>query len=231
MLILLADVLKALREGCIDQAISQVRTWLVTAKPGEPEDLLAMCPDHSRAKLALLLGDLMSRYPATVLGAPVLMHMQPAESSMCPRSLPFPSTEQLQPNESMRFLGWLPLSTRCPLAIPFRPEHHAVTLAPRETQCAVALFRARPDVFDLEDLEVPNMWWARLFSHDTGKIRISSQMLLNYPAALEAGRVMLASARDGNAPPRTGFLSDELWGMAWNAGSLFQETTRRLADI
>lgn len=73
------------------------------------------------------------------------------------------------------------------------------------------------------------MWWGELFHHVEARIQLSTRMLLAYPDALEAGRVMEAFANGESTPARGHFLSDTGWSWASDEGVLFHETCRHLS--
>lgn len=235
---ILPELMAALKKGDLGQAIALVRNWLATAKPGEPEALLARCPTELRGRVALLLRDLLSRYPATLVGAPVLLYcvpdsdnessdcLPPADQALPKLRLPFPSRKLSQPCSDLHFLGWLSKDALMPIGLPFQPAQHAVEIPQRQPVAAVALFRSHPGVFDLDSLTLPDLWWAEVFMALAGQTRLSARMLLPYPDALEAARVLHASARGEHLPCRGGFLSDNAWAWASDAGALFQESCR-----
>lgn len=233
----------ALQKGRVRDAVQVLQAWLTEAALGEPEALLSACPDEWRPKLALLLRDLLSRYPCTVLGAPVLLHCaedtddtlldcrppkQQSAAAARHLQLPYPSREFAQPCHDLHFLGWLPLDAQLPVALPFHPERYAARAPLNEICASVALFRSHPDVFDLDQLELPNQWWGEVFRPIQGNVQLSARMLLPYPDALEAARILEAAARGMPLPVRGGFLSDNAWAWARDAGELFQETCRHL---
>lgn len=239
----LSSVVAALQKGEVRKSVELMQNWLTSAQPGEPERLIARCPVPWRSKLVLLMRDLLSRYPATILGAPVLVYCteeddivsldcRPALSGANTTRnvlLPYPSTQDLaQPCFDLHFLGWLPQNAQLPLLLPFQPERYPVSVPINDISAAVALFRSHPDVFELDQLELPNQWWGDLFQPVHCNVRISARMLLPYPDALEAARVLSTAARGEPAPARGGFLSDNGWAWARDAGELFQETCRQL---
>lgn len=229
---ILSKVVNGLQQGDVAQCVQIMQGWLATAKPGDPEALLAAGPAEWRPKLALLLRDTLSRYPYTLLGAPVLAYCaategeSPAAKPQWKVRLPYPTREMEQPCRDLHFMGWLPLGTRLPVELPFRPERYEAFAPMNEIFAAVALFRSHPEVFDLDQVELPNSWWGELFRPVAANVYLSARMLLPYPDALEAARVLSASARGEPPPARTGFLSDHAWAWARDAGALFQETCR-----
>lgn len=233
----LSSLLTTLNTGQVIKSVELMRAWLADAAPGEPEKLLAECDKAVRPKISLLMRDLLSRFPSTVLGAPVLLYCsdeipdldecRPSRTqSACSIQLPYPPRENNQPCADLHFIGWLPLATQLPVRFPFRPEHHDARLPLNKIQAVVALFRSRPEVFDLDQLELPNTWWGELFRPINGNVHLSARMLLPYPDALEAARVLHAAARGEPLPTNNGFLSDSGYAWACDAGVLFQETCR-----
>jgi hypothetical protein len=216
----------------IARSIELLRNWLITAKAGEPEALVRETRAALRAKVMLLMRDLLSCYPATILGAPVLLLASP-DSDSCRQqmphlSLPFPDPDTAQPCAELRFLGWLPTDTLLPVALPFRAEQHPVAVRWFKATAAVAVFRSHPGVFDYDSIALPNSWWAELFQPTAGNIRLASRVLLPYPDALEAARVLEAAA-NAEAPAKQGlFLSDAAWHWAHSEGVLFHETCRHM---
>lgn len=216
----------------IRRGIELLRNWLVTANVGEPEALLRETRTSLRPKVTLLMRDLLSCYPNTILAAPVLLLAHP-DSDACRRqmasvSLPSPTPGTAQPCADLVFLGWLTADTLLPVALPFHPEHHPVTVPWFRPTAAVAVFRSHADVFDYDSIELPNWWWAELFRPTAGNIRVASRVLLPYPDALEAARVLEAAANAEALPEQGHFLSDAAWHWAHSEGVLFHETCRHM---
>lgn len=216
----------------IPRSIELLRNWLVTAKAGEPEALLRETRTSLRPKVLLLMRDLLSCYPATILGAPVLLFARPdgdaCGQQMASVPLPSPTPDTAQPCADLRFLGWLTADTVLPVALPFRPEHHPVAVPWFKPSAAVAVFRSHADVFDYDSIELPAWWWAELFRPTAGNIRLASRVLLPYPDALETARVLEAAANAEPPPERGHFLSDAAWHWAHSEGVLFRETCRHM---
>lgn len=219
-----------LKQGSYSAAIAEMRIWLSKAQHGDPERLLSHCAKPLRPKIALLMRDLLSRYPTTIVGCPVLMYPTRSDEStgMVPR-LPVPAAEVRWPCKDLLFLGWANPDEQLPLQTPVRTDK-ALQLEWDEFSCLVALFRANPDVFDLDSIELPSMWWGELFLPFPGNIRISARLVLPYPDALEAARVLQAAARQESLPDAGYFLSDGTWTFACNEGLLFQDTCRDIAS-
>ena len=222
----------ALVKGDIPRSIELLRDWLVTAQEGEPEALLRATRVAVRPKLALLMRDLLSRYPATLLGVPVLLFAQPDSESCHAQQmnieLPFATLDCVQPCAELHFVGWAPVGAALPIPQPFRPEKYKCVVPWFKATAAVALFRSSPHVFDADTIELPNFWWSELFRPVSGSIRLAARMLLPYPDALEAAAVMEAVANTETPPERGLFLSDATWHWAHSEGILFHETCRHM---
>lgn len=222
----LTSIVDAIRSRRFLDSIALMRDWLAAADVGEPEALLREASDVDRPKVAMLMRDILTMYPSTLLGAPVLLHYTPEGSSATPLVLPFPAHTQAQPCANLHFLGWLSATTPLPLKLPFRPEKHPVTIEPGTIHAAVALFRKSPEAHDLEELDISPLWWGELFLPVAGSIEISARILLPYTDALETSRVMQSAARGAYLPERSMFIGDAHWAFATNEGLLFQETCR-----
>jgi|GEM_PF-3185538 len=226
-----AALIAALACSDIIGSIAQLRNWLMKAAPGEPQALLCETFEASlRPRLILLMRDLLSHYPYTILGAPVLLLAQP-DSAACRRqmtqlSLPFPTPDTAQPCADLHFLGWLPMAALLPVALPFRPEHHSVVVPWFRPTAVIAMFRSQPSVFDIDNIELPSQWWGELFRPTAGNIRLTSHVLMPYPDALEAARVLHAAANAEALPEQGPFLSDAAWHWAHSEGVRFHETYR-----
>lgn len=226
---LLSLVEGCLKKGNVKEGLEAVRSWLLTARPGDPKALLQQCTPSLRPKLALLLRDLLSSYPSTIVGCPVMVYPLP-DSTGRPTAnlkLPFPLGEACRPCSDLHFMGWLTCEEEAPLGLPFRPERHKTELPWNEISTVVALFRSHPGVFELDNIELPPLWWGELFLNTEGNIHLSARLVLPYPDALEASRILQASARGDSLPEREYFLSDNAWSWALNEGILFHESCRQ----
>ncbi|MBK3780042.1 hypothetical protein G3A43_07215 [Paraburkholderia aspalathi] len=222
----------ALVKGDIPRSMELLRNWLVIAKAGEPEAMLRETSASVRPKLVLLMRDLLSRYPSTMLGVPVLLFAQP-DSESCQQqlssiTLPFPTLDAAQPCADLHFLGWLPVGTELPVPQPFHPAQYVCKVPWFKATAAVAVFRSHPGVFDVDTIELPNQWWGELFRPVAGNIHITARMLIPYTDALEAAAVMQAVANAETPPERGFFLSDASWHYAHSEGILFHETCRHM---
>ena len=222
----------ALVSGDIAAALSRLRTWLTTAGPGDPESLLRRTSAAVRPKLVLLMRDVLSRYPSTLVGAPVLLFAQPESTPgkvQLPNiTLPFPRPGANPPCADLHFLGWLPVKTQLPVEQPFKPERHNTQIPWFKPTAAVAVFRSHPEVFDLDAVELPNLWWGELLRPVEANIQMAARMLLPYPDALEVAGLMEAIANEETPPERGFFLSDSVWHWAHSEAILFHETCRHL---
>jgi hypothetical protein len=230
--IVISQLESLLKTGDVRKSIEVLRTWLSIAEPGEPEKLLVETSDRFRPRVALLMRDLLSRYPSTIVGAPMLIFATPdyEETSPWPKSLelPFPEPADGQPCEELHFLGWLPAETPLPVQLPFRPEHYSHEVQWMTPTSVVALFRTHPGLFDLDEVALPSPWWGKLFRHASANIHVTARMLLPYPDALEVSRVMQACTRAEPTPGKGHFLSDTAWSLALDEATLFQESCRNL---
>lgn len=221
----LQRILSAIHRGDMYRALLEASAWLANAVPGTPVATLRKVSPADREKLALLFRDLLSKYPHTLLGAPVLYRYTSKPSIML---LPMPHPHFIWPNDQLEFLRWLPLAAEAPVDISLPPRPMPVHT--NQIGAAIALFRTTPQVFDLSELTIDNGWWGNLFEvpDDGTRVDVAAQMLLTYPDAIEAARVMLAAANGGEPPQHGGFLSDLAWQWALETGSLFRESQRHL---
>lgn len=224
----------ALKKGDFENGIDLMRDWLSTCQPGEPGQLLEASSPRMRPNVTVLMSDLLSCYPSTLLGCPLLVYGiqdgnsdSPAPTRRMP--LPFPRPKNAKPCSDLHFIGWLPCDTQLPVRFPFQPAQYETTVNWRTPTAFVALFRARPDALDLGEIAVPSEWWADVFIHGTrsgqvGNVRIEGDMLFNYPDAIEVAAAMQAGAR-ANPPAAGGIFQHEL-GWAYKLGLGFLEKCR-----
>lgn len=220
-----------LKAGDVRKSLEVMRGWLSIAEPGEPEQLLAETSIAVRPRAALLMRDLLSRYPSTIVGAPMLLFAAPDfedTSTAWGRSLklPFPEPDIGQPCEDLHFLGFVPAATPLPVSLPFRPEKYSHEVPWMKATSVVALFRSHPGLFDLDTVELPNHWWGKLFRSVSANLHLTARLLLPYPDALEAARLLQAYTRGEPVPDKGLFLSDSAWNLARDEAALFQESCR-----
>lgn len=222
-----SEVERALAKGRIALSIDVLRRWLASAEPGDPEKLILAASPAMRDRVVTLLRDLLSRYPSTLLGCPVMLYAEPDVRLDSPRPpglfLPFPRPEHAKPCSDLHFLGWLRTESRLPVALPFRPAAEDGLVPWRVCTAVIALFRTHPGVLEAESLELPAMWWAELFARTCGSVRIEGRLLLSYPDALDVAREMEAGALGQPSPG--GLFTTEL-GWARDLGAIFHETCR-----
>lgn len=220
---ILNELENLLNRAKISEAVVLLKDWLQSAKVGDPEQLLAACDGPLQKRLAILFRDVLSRYPTTILGFPVLLEAERDSAVSLARAkavLPAPADNTRWPCADLLFLGWASAETQLPLNIPYRQP------CPFEIEWdtptgVVALFRTTPHVFDLDSLVLPDQWWFDLFSGFQGKLRVSARVMLPYPDGLEAARALQAAARDQMIQPSNNFLSDGVWTWACNEGLAF----------
>lgn len=211
-----SELSQMLRAGQMDAALSVARSY---CSAHDPYRLLAAASDRDRPALVSLLRDVLTQYPHTLLGAPVLITYRSARAEI---ELPVPEERDRSPSYDLDFLGWLPLSAHLPIDLPREDDPPAtISIKTGCVQCAIALCRTSPDLPDAESHTLTAEWWAALFGdiplQDT--VHISSRMLLPYPDALEAARVLYGIAATGTPPIKPpGFLSDHAWAWAIDAG-------------
>lgn len=210
-----------------------MRYWLSNAEPGEPELLLDETSTTMRPKMALLMRDLLSRYPTTILGVPMLLQAAPdfedtAHTWAPALVLPTPEPGEERPCEQLEFVGWLTADSKLPLELPFDQERKDISVAWMTPTSVVALFRSSPTVFDQDTIELPDQWWGTLFRKVSANLHLTARMVLPYPDALEAARVLQAYARGETVPSNGQFLSDSWWSFACDEAAVFQESCRHL---
>lgn len=222
---------RLLKTGDIQRGLEVLRNWLAVAEPGEPELMLLSASDAIRPKVVLLMRDLLSRYPATIVGVPLLLVASPDfEDTSAPWSscltLPPASPEARQPCMDMEFLGWAPSTLKLPLTLPIAPEQLSAAIPWSKPTSIVALFRTTSDVFDLDSVDIPNSWWGTFFQDISANIYMTGRLVLPYPDALEAARVMQAYVQGNAIPGKSLFITDTHWNMACDEAAYCLESCR-----
>lgn len=222
----LGSVFQAIQAHNIPASLAACQAWLKTAELGAPERAIHECPEQIRPNFVALLRDQLSHFPRTLVGAPMLIYWSPETATSGQRLLlPRPVGEDIEPCQELGFRGWLGADTALPLPEPYRPQ--PVYVPGGQLSAVVALFSYRPEVsevgeFGLEaSVDVPPLWWARLFFSAPGSLRISSRVLLPYPDALEAARGLLAAAKLEEQPPAT-WMSPVMQLFVQEAGAVFR---------
>jgi len=218
----------ALRSGQIPLAVERAQDLLQQPELA-PESMIHLADPDDRPRLVTLLRDIITEYPHTLLGAPVLIRWRSSRATI---ELPVPDSLDPAPSAGLEFVAWLPLDSRIPASLP-RPgvPPATVTIASHRIQCAVALFRATPDAPDPDQHDISHDWWATLFSEtpQQDSVYLSARMLLPYPDALEAAQVLYRTAFKGKPPTQLArFLSDDAWAWAVDAGLQYR---RQLSEI
>jgi hypothetical protein len=216
-----------LKNGDYLKSIAMMRSWLAAAEPGDPVKLLDSCSSVIRPNVTLLLRDVMSRYPSTLLGCPLLLYAVPEGEIDSPvpsvLELPVPRPEAAKPCPELHFIGWLSADTQLPIKLPYRPADHRRTIPWHTPTSVVALFRSHPGVVDLEKLDLPYTWWGEMFLSIQGNVRLEGSLLLSYPDSLDIAVAQQAGSRGEPLP--TGHFTRDI-GWAYETGIVFEETAR-----
>lgn len=229
-----SEIEEALKRQDFEKGIELMRDWLSTCQPGEPGKLLQASTPQMRPNVTVLMSDLMSGYPDRLLGCPLLIYGSRGENSdsLVPArsmALPFPDPKNVKPRSDLHFIGWLPCDTEIPVRLPFQPVQYGATVDWCTPTGFIALFRAHPDVLDLDEIVVPSEWWVETFIHHTfsdlvGNVRIEGDRLLNYPDAIEVAATMQDGARSN--PQAAGGLFQHELDWAYELGVVFLENCR-----
>lgn len=222
------EIENSLKTGDFKGSIDRMRDWLSLAQPGDPARLLEACSPAMRKHVTVLMRDLLSRYPCTLLGCPVMVYATLERTGLAPhsggRDLPYPRPECAKPNADLHFIGWVPADAQLPIPMPFKPTQHTKPLAWDVPTAVVALFRTHAAVVDIEALEVSPLWWGELFMGTYGNIYMESQPLMAYPDAIDTATALQAGSR-GLPGPLHGLFRSELSG-AYDHGIVFAENCR-----
>lgn len=214
-----------LRVGDVKKSIERMRNWLADATPGDPEKLILACVPELQPHLRLLMRDLLSRYPSTLLGCPMMLYVTPDEDAAYPPpercTLPYPSLELAKPCEELHFIGYLPVDAQLPVPLPFKPGSYSNSISWRTPTAVVALFRSHPGVLDYEALSISPMWWGEVLHGSGANVIVDAKLLMPYPDALDIARGYQAGAR-GDKLPVSGSFVDDL-SLPRDLGVLFME--------
>lgn len=230
---LLAQILCQLQMGRYGECIQFLRGWLSQAKPGEVNSLLKTCRPPDLPKVASLLRDLLSNYPRTILGTPLVMYYQPPMDfdsidemigDVTGFNLPAPSLDIKPPSKDLEFIGWAPINAQLPLVFSMTGETPFVPV--RKIFTAVALFRSHP-LFDITEhrdaLETfPGQWWGNVFEKIPGHLRLTARLLAPYPDAIEAAIVQHNAASANSTSVSCYFATAALQELAEITGELFR---------
>lgn len=220
------EIEAAIKNGDFQKSIDILRAWLRDCELGQPNQLLKMCSVTIRAQVRNLMCDLLSCYPDTMLGLPLLIFGTAKNLDDGFLTLPFPAFEQMNPCPGLHFLGWLRCDALLPVALPFCPEQYDVEVACRVPTAYVGVFRTLAHDPDVGVNAVSAMWWGDLFfnrnqSNPVGNVRLESNFLYPYPEAIEIAAAMQAGARNGSAPECGDFHENLQW--AYQKGVSFYE--------
>lgn len=235
----LKNLEQTLFEGKIGNALSLIKNWLSSANPGDPQKLIESCSPSSAPKVALLLRDLIARYPNTIVGCPVLIYAEseildndygigsqdPLPTRNLYLNLPEPSSASKNPCKDLEFIGWIDKVELLPDPLTRDTKGRAV---PWESMYStIALFKSTPEFFDHDEVNIPAMWWGELLSKEQAHMRVAARMILSYPEAREAALVLEAAANNKPIPSPLHFLSDLGLNWALQEGLLFQDSCSR----
>lgn len=223
----------ALHSGDFQQSLILLKSWLQQAQPGQPEALLAACSNALRPKVSLLMQDLIACYPTTLVGVPVLICAQPDPSSgqqpVPSLKLPTPAWKDARPcGEELLFLKWLPAFSLLAVSPVEHVQQSSVSVEWQVATSVVALFCSRFGTFEVDKPLIPASWWASLLYRPEHCIHVGGEQLWPYPEALEAARLMQASARGEALPSGQYFLSNAAYRASLLESTQFQEKHHRL---
>lgn len=228
------EIERTLKAGDFENGIYLMRKWLSTCQGGEPEKLLQASSPKMQPNVTLLMRDLLSRYPNTLVGCPLLMYCTREEnpSSVVPThtmTLPFPSPKNAKPCSHLQFLGWLSCDTQLPVCLPLDMTRYKSKVEWGNPTAYTALFRVNGEGINSDEITVPSGWWAEVFIHgncsdQVGNVRIEGNMLFDYPSSLEVAKAMQAGARGDCMPAVSQFEVDLNW--AYELGIVFLEKCR-----
>lgn len=196
-----AEVEDAIRQKNLHGAIGLLREWLENCEQGEPNKLLAACTPSIRANVRDLLCDVLSCYPKTLLGFPLLIYGAAKGQEDGFLTLPFPTFESSHPCPGLRFLGWIPCESSLPVRIPFRQDRYKTEVIWRTPTAYVGVFRIVSDDYEVDVNDVRPLWWGDLFFNhpryedEIGSVRLEGNALFPYPEAIEVAAAMQTGAR------------------------------------
>jgi len=127
-----AEIEDAIREKNYYGAIGLLRAWLEICEQGEPNKLLAACAPSIRMNVREMLCDVLSCYPQTILGFPLLIFGAAKSVDDGFLTLPFPTFENANPCPGLRFLGWVPCDTSLPIRLPFLQKQYRTEVKRRK---------------------------------------------------------------------------------------------------
>lgn len=221
-----AQVLSSMLEaGNFGALVPAAQQWLLYAPQTAVPYLIESCPPEQQAKLILLLSDLLARYPQNLAACPVLLYPMQLDKTVqyneLGMGLPVTRSSLRSPAKDVNFLGWLPAQ---PLLA--RPDEYLAAQGQLRApwyQCsaALAVFEVPESFFGLEEAHIAPQWWSDLFFPTAGAIKLTARLMLPYPQAQEAARIMLDCATEKNPDMKSWFLPDPAKSWALQEGLLF----------
>lgn len=203
----LEDVVRLLKQGSILQALDLANQWRGSRLGGSLESELLELSDADRRSLVVLLRDVLTEFPQTILGCPVLALRPQADVDTA--WLPVLSTD-LQPAPSIHFLGWHSCKSDIPILSSETIDSCApVALGPGVTPL-VGLFKSDTDLIP-DNFELPPMWLVHSVRAAGVELHLHAASLLDYPSAFEAARIAYGITQNVPATERGLFLSDMAW--------------------
>ena len=212
-----AEIEDAIREKNYYGAIGLLRAWLEICEQGEPNKLLAACAPSIRMNVREMLCDVLSCYPQTILGFPLLIFGAAKSVDDGFLTLPFPTFENANPCPGLRFLGWVPCDTSLPIRLPFLQKQYRTEVKRRKPIAYIGVFRVISEEHEIDVNAVRPMWWGDLFINHPqrnevpGNVRLEGNVLFSYPEAIEVAVAMQAGAQGNSLPPTWNFHENLDW--------------------
>jgi hypothetical protein len=187
------DLWISLRTGNVPGSIGLLQTWLSAACPGEAELLMRSAPRDIREHLSVLMLDLVTDWPKTILGVPVQLFVARSQDTpLRQRHFRLPQSPTcIVPIRGLVFMGWISEHSKLPM-FPGSPK--PIYIGMECMVCRIGLFRAQPD-FDFDNQAIPARWWADLFTGCQADVYLSAHFLQPFPMACEIGQVLDDAAR------------------------------------
>lgn len=211
---MLPDLLAILRSPSPGRAIEALSAWAPQAGYPAAAALVHDCPEADRARLTSVLRDILSLYPTTLYGTPILMNLRSDRPYYdLPACDPMPIPEAIE-------CRWQALGH----SSPWHPDRqHAPGIICNRPNVMLLLARMPEHA---PPPEVPDSWLGWRFSTlpEDEMMHISARMVLPYPDALEAARVMRDIVATGeSAATTTAFLSPSAHTWACEAARAFRD--------
>lgn len=206
-----AEISTRLRKCDLIPVIQWAREWTQTASYGDITQIFRSMPLLDRDRLVLILRDVLTHYPETTHGFPVLLAISDPQN----RSLLLPLPEHAPPDPTITKMAWVGLNTLREGR--FGQPAQNLRIPAGGMHCAVLLTTtAGPAMPTLTD-----EWWSELMEVAPGAcLRMSSRICAPWPDAVEAAAAMLSAAATGGTQfdtPRL-FLDEASWAFALECG-------------